>query len=184
MNSNGLVVWSGSDGLDDEIFFYDGTSVQQITDNSYPDISPVINENGDTAWRAMPEGGTDYEIMVDTGNGPIQFTDNAVDDSRVRMNSARQLLWEQDNETTGTTLMFYDGFGTVPLAEGASSFRAPFNESGQAVWRVRADNFDDFEIVFFDGVSNQTLTDNSYQDQLDVLRNLLPALGDGPGRHL
>ena len=45
INSSGHVVWFGYDGTDYEIFYYNGSTVTQLTNNSEGDWYPHINNN-------------------------------------------------------------------------------------------------------------------------------------------
>jgi hypothetical protein len=49
---NGNIAWQGIDenGTDYEIFYFDGTSIQQVTDNNYDDINPSLY-NGILVWQ-------------------------------------------------------------------------------------------------------------------------------------
>ena len=60
---NGQVTWQGSDGNDDEIFLYDGSSVLQLTNNQYHDADPQIH-NGRVTWYGYD--GNDLEIYTAT----------------------------------------------------------------------------------------------------------------------
>jgi cysteine-rich repeat protein len=66
------VVWYGYDGLDWEIFLYDGTGITQLTNNSYNDGAPQINNNRYVVWYGFD--GSDHEIFLALsmcGNGII-----------------------------------------------------------------------------------------------------------------
>ena len=66
INDSGEVVWARakSDWLFgvDEIFFYDGTNITQLTDNDYYDESPQINDSGEVVWYA-------YDLIYYSDNG-------------------------------------------------------------------------------------------------------------------
>jgi len=53
INAQGYVVWFGDNGSHSEIFLYDGTTITQLTDNSYRDAEPRINDSGYIAWALM-----------------------------------------------------------------------------------------------------------------------------------
>ena len=46
---------------DDEIFYYDGTTITQLTDNDYDDLGLSINDSGEVVWHSRyydaPDGG-------------------------------------------------------------------------------------------------------------------------------
>jgi hypothetical protein len=70
--SHGNVVWQGKPTLADdfEIYFWDGTTVHQLTDNAYDDITPQIS-GSNVVWVGVV-GGTGFtnEIFVAVGAGP------------------------------------------------------------------------------------------------------------------
>ena len=56
----GTIAWQSWDGHDWEIFYWDGTSVMQVTDNDVDDTAPSLY-NGSIAWQSR--NGADYEIF-------------------------------------------------------------------------------------------------------------------------
>ena len=62
--SGANVVWQHFDGNDEEIFFWNGTSVQQLTDNDYDDRNPQIS-GVNIVWEAElgDIGGSSTEIF-------------------------------------------------------------------------------------------------------------------------
>jgi len=78
------VVWQGWDGHDFEIYFYDGTTVRQLTDNDRLDERPRLDATH-VVWQA--NDGHDSEIFVWDG----------VTTSRVTANTWEDLLPEISN---------------------------------------------------------------------------------------
>jgi hypothetical protein len=67
INDKGQLAWTGNDGLDDEIFLFDGTSTIQLTNNSFNDggvFGIQMNDNGAIVWHG--EDGSDREIFLAT----------------------------------------------------------------------------------------------------------------------
>ena len=62
INDSGHVVWLGFDGSDEEIFFYDGTTLTQVAGNSYDDLYPQINNSGHVVWEGYD--GSDWQIFL------------------------------------------------------------------------------------------------------------------------
>lgn len=56
INSNGQVVWVGFDGNDDEIYYYDGSTVKALTSNTYQDAVLQINSNGHMIFNGYVGG--------------------------------------------------------------------------------------------------------------------------------
>ena len=74
MNDSDNVVWSGYDGSDYEIFFWDGqlpvgVHVTQITNNGENDSGPRINNDGKMVWHGSD--GSDNEIFYWDGQFPL-----------------------------------------------------------------------------------------------------------------
>ena len=61
--SGDKVVWQGHDGNDFEIFYFDGTTTHQLTDNSYDDMYAQISGNN-IVWQGWD--GDDEEIFMTT----------------------------------------------------------------------------------------------------------------------
>jgi hypothetical protein len=90
------VVWAGHDGSDYEIFFWDGVSTIQVTNNSVDDSLPRINNAGEVVWFASD--GTDQEVFYWDGQTPVaahttQLTSNSTDDSNPYINEAGEVAW-------------------------------------------------------------------------------------------
>ena len=62
------MVWHGFNGPDSEIFLYDGASTTQLTNNSYNDNNPEINNAGSVVW--VRDDGFDSEIFLATPFSP------------------------------------------------------------------------------------------------------------------
>ncbi len=67
------VVWYGNGGTDggsdDEIFFWDGQQVIQLTENNYNDQFPKISGNR-VVWQGQPSSSLEIFEAVFTGDGP------------------------------------------------------------------------------------------------------------------
>ncbi len=83
--SGNNVVWQGSDGIDDEIFFWDGSSMTQVTYNSYDDYYPQISGNN-VVWYGSE--GIDDEIFFWDGSSITQVTDNNTSDGSHRISGS------------------------------------------------------------------------------------------------
>jgi hypothetical protein len=85
----GQVVWQGSeDGQDNEIFFYDGGTIIQLTDNETDDARPQI-DGGQVVWIGYDHGN---EIFLYNGNTISQLTTNETGDWLPQIDSG-QVVW-------------------------------------------------------------------------------------------
>ncbi len=68
------MVWTGYfDGIDGEIFLYDGTTVTQLTDNDYGDDSPQINDSGEVVWQGTNLDAGDGSGVGGGGGGDLNL---------------------------------------------------------------------------------------------------------------
>ena len=167
INDNGEVVWQGSDGLDDEIFFYDGTSTTQLTNDAHENLEPQINDAGWVVWQGCdgedcPYGLGDYEIFLHDGTNTTQLTDNAYYDYPPQINDNGWVVW-QESDGSDVEIFLYDGASTTQLTDNGQDDRSPqINDSGWVVWYGGVGT--DFEIFLYDGASTIQLTNNDYDD--------------------
>ena len=59
--ADGFVVWTMSDGLDREIYSFDGESVKKVSNNTFDDRHPIVSK-GRIAWTSQP--GSNYNLML------------------------------------------------------------------------------------------------------------------------
>jgi len=86
------VVWQGNPTGDNwEIFCYDGTSTEQLTDDVKDDQLPKVSREK-IVWRNGTES-NEWEIYLYTGTVPIRLTDNLSPDSRPHI-SGSAVAWE------------------------------------------------------------------------------------------
>jgi len=91
-NPHPMVVWQGNPKGDNwEIFHYDGTVVEQLTDDVKDDQLPKVS--GDNiVWR-NGTASNEWEIYLYNGTIPIRLTDNLFPDSRPDI-SGSNVAWE------------------------------------------------------------------------------------------
>jgi hypothetical protein len=85
----------GSDGSDDEIYLYNGSTTIQLTNNSTNDHEPQISANGYVVWQGSVD--TDDEIFLHDGTGTTQLTNNSYNDNNPKINNAGSVVWDRDN---------------------------------------------------------------------------------------
>jgi len=105
MISGNNIVWQSWDGNDEEIYFWDGSTTTQITDNATYDGDPAIS-GSNVVWVAG--GGSDSEIYLWDGSNTTQITDNAIEDREPAI-SGNNIVWMGNN---GVDYEIY--FTTVP----------------------------------------------------------------------
>lgn len=74
INGEGQVVWEEYDGHDWEIFFDDGKTLLQLTDNATDDSAPQVNDKGEVVWCGIGEDVFRHQIFLYDGKSVKQFT--------------------------------------------------------------------------------------------------------------
>lgn len=133
INDNGLVVWRGYDGSDDEIFLFDGTKITQITDNSYVDRGPQINNKGDVVWTGYD--GSDYEVFLFNGTSTSQITDNTYDEYCTRINDNGYVVWFAGADWDDYEVFLFDGINITQITDNSYEDQYPqISNSGYVGW--------------------------------------------------
>jgi hypothetical protein len=162
INDAGQLAWSGYDGSDYEIFFYEPTDgITQLTNNSYDDSAAQINDAGQVVWEGFD--GSDWEIFLyDPTDGTTQLTDNSYDDNYPQVNDSGQVVWQGYDGSDAEIFIYDPTDGTTQLSDNSYDDNYPqVNDSGQVVWQGYDGS--DAEIFIYDSTDGTTqLSDNSY----------------------
>ena len=142
-------------------------TIKQITNNSYDDNNPQINDNGYIVWSGLD--GSDFEIFLYNGLNTTQLTNNALGDHRPQINNNGYVVWH-GSDSADSEIYLYDGLNTTQITNNAYQDNTPqINDNGYIVW----DGFDgaDREIYLYDGLQIYQLTDNAYVDESPQINN-------------
>lgn len=159
INANGHVVWSGSNGSDNEIYYYDTSSVSNISNSpAISDGEPQINANGHVVWSGSD--GSDSEIYYYDGSIVSNISNSAsVSDTKPQINANGQVVWLGLNGSV-YDIYYYDGSMVSNISNGtAFSYSRPrINANGHVVWSGR--NISDREIYYYDGSTAFNISNN------------------------
>ncbi|WP_071189162.1 Calx-beta domain-containing protein [Trichormus sp. NMC-1] len=160
--SSNNVVWQSIDGSYRQIYFYNGTSTIQLTNNnSVSDFSeyysPEISGNN-VVWTGYD--GTDSEIYLYNGTSTIQLTNNNRGDYNPKI-SGNNVVWT-GYDGTDSEIYLYKGTSTIQLTNNSYEDSSPQISGNNVVWR--GDDGTDYEIYLYKGTSTIQLTNNSYED--------------------
>ena len=135
-------------------------NVIQLTDNSYNDRFPKINDQGQLVWtRGWNE---EREIFFYDGSRVIQLTDNSYADHSPQINNNGYVVW-QGWDGTDYEIYLYDGSTITQITENDYSDKYPqINDNGFVVWQGWDGS--DSEIFLYDGTTTIQITDNIYFD--------------------
>jgi hypothetical protein len=84
----------------------------QLTNNSYGDYWPKINDNGYVVWRGFD--GSDYEIFLYDGTTTTQITNNSYDDKYTQINDNGYVVWA-GSDGSDDEIFLYDGATTTQI---------------------------------------------------------------------
>ncbi len=133
------LAWAGWDGTDYEIFFWDGESIRQITDNSQDDYEAQLN-NGQIAWTSHT--GDRFDVMFYDG-GTIQNVSNRPnlpDEDPHLMNGV--IAWSGWNSSEFRRDIFvWDGFSIRVITLPGDDYEPQIDNTGNFItWNGRVNN--------------------------------------------
>lgn len=155
---NGQMAWAAWDGTDYEIFFWDGNSIRQITDNSVDDYEAQLS-NGQIAWTAYeglvpkPVNWTSYvDVFFWDGNVIHNISDRPgiPDEDAHLMNG--QIAWSgYNNSTYKRDIYFWDGQDVKLInALDGQDYEPQIDNSGNFITWVNEKN-SQYTIYVWDG---------------------------------
>ena len=157
------VVWGFDDGNGSEIFFYDGNTITELTNNDVFDSFPQISGNNLVWYRSSNNPFLDLEnggeIIFYDGNTTTQIgSSNA---SAFPVISGNNVVWGDDFNNGGAILL-YDGNTTTQLTDSGFLFGGVPNiiSENKVAWT----DLESGEIFFYDGDSTTQLTNNETDD--------------------
>jgi hypothetical protein len=153
------LVWQGrggtDGGTDDEIFYYDGVTITQLTQNTVPDRFPEISALG-IAWERG--SGTGQEVIFWNGSETI-LTDNSVFDGNASLSDNR-LSWERGS-STALEIWSWDGVNPpANISNNSVVDVLPYANGDNTVWVT--DSVPNRKVLLNDGVSNTIVGVSSF----------------------
>jgi hypothetical protein len=116
ITNRGVLVWQGWDGHDYEIFFYDGSTVTQLTNDFHDDVAPRIDERGHVVWRHFD--GKDYEIFFFYDGGMTrQITNTSYGEAGLRLNDGGPMVWSAGPDGEDREILVFDRSNITQLTD-------------------------------------------------------------------
>jgi hypothetical protein len=145
---SGGVLFGGAE--DGEVFFNDGSTTFQITDNSKQDSVVGINNNGDIIWIQSELNGVNAELFLFDGTSVSQLTNTGNDYIRnIDFNDNGFLVWEEyvkrDINAVFVDSFIYNGSTTAKFEANIDEYpnasitlyKPKINNQGQVVLEGR-----------------------------------------------
>ncbi len=183
------ITWEGAGGSDggsdQEIFFFDGKTTRQLTQNNVEDKVEGI-DGSQVVWSSQvggvgSNGATTYELNVFNGDTGVttRLTNNALNEDFVGVDGSN-VFWlspvgglDRKGQTT-YELFYYNGSTTRQLTSNSANEVVGNIEGATAAWSADV-GVDDAvgvptnEIFYFDGNNVQRLTNNAIDDITPLL---------------
>lgn len=157
--------WEGDLNGDEEIFYYDGTSTTQLTDNDTHDQLPRISGTN-VVWQG---GVGDTDIFLYDGATITQLSNSPSEDVKPEISGSNVtwVAWD-DNDWE---IFFYDGSTITQLTDNDVNDVEAHISGSTVIWQTWDANFTSNEIFLYDGSAVTQLTDDAgivYYDNLEV----------------
>jgi len=154
--SGNNIAWQGWDGNDWEIFYYDGSTTTQLTDNAFDD-SGIQMDGNRIVWNGG--FGAARDIFLFDGTSTTQLTTASTYNNNPVI-SGDNIVWQQ-HDGNDWEIVLYDGVTTTQLTDNSFQDFNPEISGDKAVWYG---NVDDNEIFLYDGNSVLQLTDDDFDN--------------------
>ena len=161
INDDGQIVWTANAPgyFTSQVFFYDGSDVMQLTNDSNVNYFATLNNEGQVVWCG--QGANGKEIFFYDGSSVVKLTDNAYDDMIPQLNDKGHIVWWGPNDgSDDEKVYFYNGTDTIELFNGEYP---QINENDLVVWHARSPGGNS-EIYMYDGTDITELTNSGYEN--------------------
>ncbi|REJ88091.1 MAG: PEP-CTERM sorting domain-containing protein [Planctomycetota bacterium] len=160
--SGANIAWQGpleaSSSDDQEIFFFDGASITQLTDDALNDVAPQLS-GSNLVWYG--DDGTDSEIFYYDGSVISQITSNSTVDAHPQI-SGNNIVWH-GWDGNDYEIFHYDGVTTTQITNNNVDDDFPKIAGSDITWRAWDGN--DYELFYYDGLTTTQITNNSVDDK-------------------
>ena len=159
--SNGQIVWVAYDGHDEEIFFFDGLEIIQLTNNDENDNTPSI-DNGQIVWLG---NGYESDLFYYDGSNIHQITDSGYLQHGPEISNGIISWYAKD-------IFLYDGTRVKQITDNNLNNQGLKNHEGDLVWYSNPSKLQIFMRKF--SVTAQ-ITNNQYYNQDPVIHSGMAA---------
>ncbi len=163
---------SGAIGSTDDIFFYDGTGIVNISNLSGDDRYPRLNSKGQFLWihETPMLGYTATDVFYKNDSDITNISNSpAIVESEHEINSNGHSVWT-GFDGTDYEIYYYDGKQTINLSNNTGEDRFPqINDQNHIVWQ--SFNGSDNDIYYYDGSGVRTISSNPADDQYPHIKN-------------
>ncbi len=161
--SGSNVVWCGYPVSDDlpEIFFWDGSTITQLTNNSLWNEFPRVS-GSNVVWAGWSASSEDYGILFWNGTMTIKIPGST--NGWIPQISGSNVVWSGGNSGEDNEIFFWNGSTTTQITNNSYDDLSPQISGSNVVWYGHDGS--DNEIFFWDGATITQVSDNSYSDSV------------------
>jgi len=131
INDSGTIVYHknpGGDGSSLEIYKYNGTNEENISNRGGQDTYPEVNVNEEVVWQAWQSG--KFEVLLYDGSDVTQITNNLLSNEIPRINDNGQIVWFAAEE-----IYIYDNGSSWAITNNdVKDWYADINNEGIITW--------------------------------------------------
>ncbi len=168
INVHRHITWQGGNGNATDLFYYNGTSTIQLTNNANPfhynEAHPQINDNDYVVWAGYDAAWTHQDIYLFNGSEVNNFTNTDEQDISPTINNNNQMAWRKavliGPPWNRWDIYFYNGNSITNVTPNALSQQGDpkLNQNGNIAWDR------DSDIFLYNGDSVVRITNNSFTD--------------------
>lgn len=173
INSSNMVVWSGYNGTDKEIYLYNpstNTTTSLTNNNEKWDDFPVINNNGAVAWRSLDNN--TYLVVLYNGGTTIPIASGNYNFSYLRLNNKGQLAWSSSDGNDNEIYLYSNGVITQITNNNYDDSWEQLSDDGRLTWQ----GYDGSHYQIY---SYSTSTGTTTQITNSAYDNYMPRLAGG-----
>lgn len=129
--------------------------VTRLTNNSYADSRPAINNNGHIVWSSYCGTNGTSELFYYDGTTMTRITDDEAGDGNASINDSGWVAWAQTTKTPTETyqIYLYDGINIINISNSTKYEQHPrINNSGYVSWDNATDG-----VNYYNGSTAQNI---------------------------
>ncbi len=178
MNNEGELSWAGTDinTGKKEIFFYNGSGLQEITNNNSVEGWVKLNDSSKIAWATS----IDRNVFTFENNTTTQLTNNHKFNGWIDLNNKGHLAWVTGDRGE---IVFSDGVNNQQITNnGYYNQHLQLNEDDEIVWSASHEALNVWDIYMYDANGINVVVDDELWHafpQIDGQGNVVWMRGTG-----
>jgi hypothetical protein len=163
INAVGQVAWVAHDGVDYEMYFYNGVNTIQLTNNTSSDCNPSLNNKGMLVWQDQVDGM--FQIFMYDGTNVVQVTSDPLTNfTSPKINDAGQIAWQGTNGSIYGIYLYTAGTVKTLAEQNLFAGGIQLSSSGKVIWQSWTGTNDD--LYLYEGtLPPKNITNSNYTDR-------------------